>query len=209
MAKRVKLEWPATWSDELGERVHTLIHAVSDLGGAIGWMSPPPRAETDRWLHNVLDAVAAGDAALCTAMVDEPQLAAMGLWRRDEAHYFHHMAELAKIMAHPRTRGFGLGAVVTKALIDSAMTAGMETLQLGVRGNNHLAIELYEALGFKVWGRLPNVIEVGDQRFDDVRMFLDLVRPAHLVLRGGSPSGPGASQSRRERQRLGEAESSC
>jgi hypothetical protein len=48
MAERVKLEWPATWSDELGEQVHTLIHAVSDLGGAIGWMSPPPRAETDR-----------------------------------------------------------------------------------------------------------------------------------------------------------------
>jgi hypothetical protein len=31
MTEPVKLEWPATWSDELGERLHTLIHAVSDL----------------------------------------------------------------------------------------------------------------------------------------------------------------------------------
>jgi hypothetical protein len=112
------------------------------------------------------------------------------------------MAELAKVMAHPRARGLGLGAAVTKALIDSATQAGIETLQLGVRGNNHLAIELYEDLGFKVWGRLPNVIEVGDERFDDVRMFLELGRPAHLVLRGRLPCGPGASPSRREPQRF-------
>lgn len=148
------------------------------------------------WLRGALDAVGRGDAALCTAFVDG-DLAAMGLWKRHEAHFFHHMAELAKIMAHPRARGLRLGAVVTRALIDSATDSGIETLQLGVRGNNHGAIELYERLGFREWGRLPNVIEVGDERFDDVRMFADLGRPAHLELHGGDPTGPGSSPSRR------------
>jgi ribosomal protein S18 acetylase RimI-like enzyme len=198
MVGHVELGWPTSWSTDLAEHVHALIHAVSDRGGAIGWLTPPPRTETDRWLHNVLGAAAAGDAALCTASVDG-QLSAMGLWRRDEAPYFHHLAELAKIMAHPQARGARLGATVTKALIESAIAAGIETLQLGVRGNNHLAIELYEELGFRIWGRLPNVIEVGDERFDDVRMFRDLGRPAHLVLHGGAPDGHGGSPSRRRR----------
>jgi L-amino acid N-acyltransferase YncA len=44
---------------------------------------------------------------------------------------------------------------VTEALIKSAFSAGIETLQLGVRGDNHLAIELYEELGFREWGDCP------------------------------------------------------
>lgn len=190
------LEWPRSWSSDLSDQVYEVVHAVSSLGGAIGWMTPPANAEVDQWLRGVLDAVASGDAAFCAASVDG-RIAALGLWRRDEAVYFAHMAELAKIMAHPRARGLGLGAAMTRALIDSARTAGIETLVLGVRGNNHLAIELYEDLGFRVWGRLPNVIEVGDQRFDDVRMFLDLGRSTHVVLTGASASGPGSSPSRR------------
>ena len=63
---------------------------------------------------------------------------------------------------------------MTRELIASAAAAGIETLVLGVRGNNHLAIQLYEELGFVEWGRLPDVIEVGDERFDDVRMYLKL-----------------------------------
>lgn len=144
------------------------------------------------------DSKTTGDAALCLAYTDG-DIAAMGLRKRHGAHFFRHMAELAKIMAHPRARGLGLGARVTQALIDSATNAGIETRQLGVRGNNHLAIELYEQLGFREWGRLPNVIEVGNERFDDVRMFLDLGRPAHLILHGHAPHGPGASAAQRTR----------
>lgn len=199
MAARVEVGWPTNWEDELGQQAHVLIHAVSDVGGAIGWMSPPPRAVTDRWLHSVLDAVVAGDAAVCTASL-AGELAGMGVWHREEAPYFRHTAWLAKIMAHPRARGLGLGTLVTRTLIDSATAAGIETLQLGVRGNNHLAIELYEHFGFQVWGRLPNVIEVGDERFDDVRMFLDLGRSAHLVLHGGAPCGAGSSPSGRQKR---------
>jgi len=47
--------------------------------------------------------------------------------------------------------------------------------------------------GFAEWGRLPDVIEVGDERFDDVRMYLKLGTPEHLLLRGSRPAGPGSS----------------
>jgi ribosomal protein S18 acetylase RimI-like enzyme len=196
----VDLVWPREVTGELAQQCCALIGAVSGLGGAIGWMSPPPRAETDGWLAGVVAAAAAGDGALCTAW-SGGQLVAMGLWRRDEAAYFRHLAELAKVMVHPEARGGGLGALVTRALTASAAQAGIETLQLGVRGNNHLAIELYQEAGFVEWGRLPDVIEVGDERFDEVRMYLKLSSPAHLVLRGSSGRGPGSSPRRRNATR--------
>ena len=197
MAAESGLVWPTGMTDELARQSHALIGAVTGLGGAIGWMSPPTRAETDQWLAGVFASIAAGDGALCTAWRDG-RLVAMGAWLRDQVPYFRHLAELVKIMVDPRARGAGLGRLVTRALIASAAAAGIETLVLGVRGNNHLAIQLYAELGFAEWGRLPDVIEVGDERFDDVRMYLKLGRPAHLILRGSLPSGPGSSPRRRQ-----------
>nr|MDQ2725879.1 hypothetical protein [Actinomycetota bacterium] len=69
----------------------------------------------------------------------------------------------------------------------------IETLSLGVRGNNHLAIALYESLGFAVYGRLPNVLAVGDDRFDEVRMYLQFPPPRHVQWHGSEPGGPGGS----------------
>ena len=180
----------------LAAQSYALIQAVVRLRGAIGWLGPPPRVETDEWLEGVVATVVAGDGAMCTIWRDG-MLVAMGSWRRDKAVNFRHLAELIKVMVHPQARGIQLGRIVTGALIGSAFSAGIETLHLGVRGNNHLAIELYEELGFREWGRLPDVIEDGDERFDDVRMFLKLSQPGNLILRGGSGCGPGSSPSRR------------
>jgi ribosomal protein S18 acetylase RimI-like enzyme len=186
----ITLTWPAEMTGELAAQAHQLIVAVVELGGAIGWMSQPPRAETDGWLVGALAAVAAGDGALCAGWQDG-QLVAIGMWRRDEAGYLRHTAELVKIMVHPRTRGQRLGRRITDALVADATQAGLETLLLGVRGNNHLAIQLYEEAGFVQWGRLPYVIEVGEERFDDVRMYRKLGSHPQLILRGSHPHGPG------------------
>ena len=99
------LVWPGEVTEPLAVQCHALIGAVVGLGGAVGWLSPPPRSETDRWLAGMIADVAAGDGALCTAWQDG-RLAAMGGWRRDEVGYLHHLAELVKIMVHPRARGW-------------------------------------------------------------------------------------------------------
>jgi ribosomal protein S18 acetylase RimI-like enzyme len=178
--------------------VHRIFHAVVELGGAVGYVQPPSRAQIDPWVEQALAAVATGDAALALVQVDGTA-EAMGLWRRASSAVFAHSAVLEKIMAHPAARGLGLGERVVSALIDSARDAGIETLTLGVRGNNHGAIELYERLGFREWGRVPNSIEVGMERFDDVRMYIDLGRAPGVVLRGSGPGGPGSSPGRRTR----------
>ncbi|MFC4009684.1 GNAT family N-acetyltransferase [Nonomuraea purpurea] len=190
-----ELTWPDTPDEATRAAVHRIFHAVVALGGAVGYLNPPTREETDPWLEETLRNVRDKDARLALAVVDG-SVQGMGLWRRGPAPIFTHSAELGKIMAHPEARGLGLGRLVVTALIDSARAAGIEMLTLGVRGNNHGAIELYESLGFREWGRLPNVIEVGTRRFDDVRMFVDLGRPAGVVLHGSAPGGPGWSPAR-------------
>lgn len=188
----IELDWPEKSTPGLHRDMHRVAHAVSSLGGAIGWPVPPEPEETAAWLDTVMAEVAAGDAALCVARVDGV-VQGSGSWRRDPAPVFRHSADITKIMAHPDARGLGLGRLITSALVDHSDYAGIETLRLGVRGNNHLAIAIYEQVGFVEWGRLPNVIEVGDLRFDDVRMYRRAPRPPHVVWRGSDTGGPGSS----------------
>jgi ribosomal protein S18 acetylase RimI-like enzyme len=195
MESPAELLWPTSADRQLRADVHRVLHAVAELGGAIGYLAPPTRHETDAWLDEVLALVGTGDAALTLAVLDG-RVAGTGMWRRGPKPIFAHYADLQKVTAHPTARGRGVGRLVTAALIDDARKAGIETLALGVRGNNHGAIELYERLGFREWGRLRNVIEVGDERFDDVRMCLDLGRQPDVLLRGSTAGGPGSSPRR-------------
>jgi ribosomal protein S18 acetylase RimI-like enzyme len=175
-----------------------VLHDVVADGGAVGYPDPPSRAQVDEWLDDVLADVRAGDGALVLARVDGV-VAAMGTWRRERPLVFRHSAVIGKVMAHPSARGLGLGRRVVSALVENAREAGIELLTLGVRGNNHGTIQLYEELGFREWGRLPNRIEVGDDRFDDVYMMLPLGFPPGVRLRGAEPGGPGSTPPRRYR----------
>jgi GNAT superfamily N-acetyltransferase len=204
MAPEIALTWPTgptgpigptsppNPTDELSVAVHWIIHGVTSLGGAVGWLEPPSREQTDAWLHPLLDEVARGDAALCIAAADSVP-AALGCWRRDPGVIFEHRAQITKVMAHPDARGLGLGELIVSSLMADARASGIETLRLSARGNNHLAIELYERLGFTAWGRLPDSIEVGDLRFDDVHLYVQFERPATVWLLGSSPEGPGSA----------------
>lgn len=193
MSANVDLWWPSEPSEELYRQIHRILYDVADDGGAIGWLVPPAPDETRAWAGGVLADVAAGDGALCLAVVDGVAQGT-GCWRRSKAPIFRHGAEVTKIMAHPSARGLGLGRSITAAVVAHAEAAGIETLQLGVRGNNHLAIALYEEVGFQEWGRLPNAIEVGNLRFDEVRMYRKGPKPPQVTWLGSRPVGPGSSR---------------
>lgn len=188
----IDLTWPTEATDDLRAAVHRLLHDVVADGGAVGYLDPPSRDQTDDWLADTLGA----DGALVLATVDGV-VRAMGTWRRESAAVFRHSAELGKVMAHPSARGLGLGRRVVAALIEHARAAGIEILTLGVRGNNHGSIQLYEELGFRESGRLPNRIAVGDERFDDVHMMLQLGHPPGTRLHGSAAGGLGSTPPRR------------
>ena len=103
----------------------------------------------------------------------EGRVDAPGLWARFDAPVLAHNAELRKVMVHPGARGRGLARAVITALVDRAVHAGVEVLVLDVRGNNHGAQRLYAELGWTEYGRLPDFVAVGDDRWDRVGCYLD------------------------------------
>ena len=121
-----------------------------------------------------------------------------GYWQRLDAAVLRQNAEVRKVMTASQARGRGVARAVTAALVEDAQAAGVEALSLDGRGNNYAAIGLYTSLGFVVTGRRPDWIAVGDDRFDQVLLHLDLrarrgADPAGLVRHGGRREGPGST----------------
>ncbi|GLZ32693.1 hypothetical protein Lesp02_48810 [Lentzea sp. NBRC 105346] len=191
----IEVRWPDEADEKMRDEVHAVFHAVVAAGGAIGFHEPPGRELVNAWLDETLKHVRAGEAALAAATVDG-EVAALGLWRRGRSAVHHNAAEIQKVMAHPARRGLGLGRLVMSALVENARAAGLEVLSLYTRGNNHGAIELYESVGFQECGRIPNLLAVGDERWDEVWMYLTLGYRPEVVLHGSSPGGNGWSPRR-------------
>lgn len=169
---------------------HRLVAAVMELGGAVGWLGVPTRAECDEWLAGVLDSVAGGRSRVAVLGPFE----AMGRWTRYDKPTVSLNAEILQVMVHPSVRGRGLAGILLRALVADAREHGVETLTLDVRGNNHAAMALYERAGFTVYGRLPDFVGVGDERWDRVLYRLDLRTGDSSVRRHGSrPVGAGSS----------------
>jgi ribosomal protein S18 acetylase RimI-like enzyme len=191
----ISLRWLTEADDQMRAEIHSVVHDVVAAGGAVGYHEPPTMERISLWLDGVLKQVRNHDAAFAAATVDGV-VRAVGLWRRGGTAVFQHRAEIQQIMAHPGARGLGLGKLVVAGLIDRAREAGIEIVMLGVRGNNHGAIELYESLGFREYGRMPNAIAVGNERWDAVDMYLPLGYPEGTVLNGSKAGGLGSSPRR-------------
>jgi ribosomal protein S18 acetylase RimI-like enzyme len=59
---------------------------------------------------------------------------------------------LSSIGTRPAFRGMGLGRLVTDLAVDESLAAGCRWTYLGVFADNHVAIRMYEDLGFVVMG---------------------------------------------------------
>ena len=166
-----------------------LVAEVVAAGGAVGWLEAPAPAEVDAWLSEAL----AGGARFALAR-DDGRVVGCGYWQRHLGPVLRRNAQLSKLMTAPRARGRGVARLVATALVDDARAAGVEVLTLAARGNNHAALGLYASLGFATTGRRPDFVAVGDERFDEVLMHLDLrTDPGGLVRYGGLRSGPGST----------------
>lgn len=185
----LRLRWLTDPDDRERADVHRLVAAVAALGGAVGWLHVPDRAEVDAWL----DGLAPGTRTIA-AYDDSGALVGLGTWARLPAEVLRQMAEIRKVMVDPEARGRGVGRAVTAALVEDCRAAGVEAVSLDCRGNNHAALGMYAGLGFVVSGRRPDWIAVGGERFDQVLLHLDLRDGTEpLVRHGGRRAGPGAS----------------
>ncbi|TQS41481.1 GNAT family N-acetyltransferase [Cryptosporangium phraense] len=137
-------------------------------GGAIGWASPPTRAEFDEWLAEVVGAVRDGEAVAVLAGGVGGAVAGFGYWRRYARPTLRVNADVEKVFVAAADQGQGIGERLVSLLVESARQAGIETLTLDARGDNVGAVRLYERLGFTRYGHLPAFVAVGPYRYDQV-----------------------------------------
>jgi len=150
-------------------------------GAALSWLDPPSRAEVDGLLDDLARRLPR-DAGV--RMVREgPRVVAFGYWRRYDRPSLAANADLEKVLVAGSHRGRGLGRALVEGLVEDARQARVEALTLDVRGDNLVAIALYERLGFAECGRVRDFVTWGARRFDRVTMQLRLV-----------PAGPGGEQ---------------
>jgi ribosomal protein S18 acetylase RimI-like enzyme len=170
-----------------------LVQQVMADGAALGWSGVPTNEQATAWWQDLLAETSAGRAAVCAAY-DGEHLVGLGEWRRYELEPQRQNADLEKVLVSRPARGTGIGRRIMEDLIAQARAAGVETLTLQCRGNNHGAIRLYQRLGFTEYGRLPDFVAAGPDRWDKVMMAIDLRtgdEPLHRY--GDQPVGEGAS----------------
>lgn len=179
------------------DSLHALITRLVEEGAALGWLEPPSRSDVGDLLGDLVHESDLDDACLAVAEDAEGQVVGFAYWSRRRGETEQPHADIGRVAVSPDARGGGLGQRLVTELIDYARKAGIEILTLDVRGNNHAAMALYERLGFREYGRIPDFVAIGDQRWDNVYFWLDL-RPAEhdLTLHGDTPTGPGASEVR-------------
>ncbi|MCR5388189.1 MAG: GNAT family N-acetyltransferase [Lachnospiraceae bacterium] len=79
------------------------------------------------------------------------------------------------IAVYLKYAGFGLGKLMFERLIAKAKERGFEQAELTVIEGNDRAYKLYEKLGFKECGRIPNANKYDDGTYrDDIHMVLKL-----------------------------------
>jgi ribosomal protein S18 acetylase RimI-like enzyme len=188
-----EIGWLGVADEAAVDAAHRVVEAVMRLGGAVGWVHVPDRAETAEWLTGIAAEVAAGRTRMAVVSVGG-RVEALGRWTWYAKPAVGVNGEVLQVMVHPDNRGRGLARLLVGALVEDARAHRVETLTLDVRGNNHAAMALYESFGFEVSGRLPDFVAVGDERWDRVLYRLDLRTGDYPVRRHGMrPIGPGAS----------------
>ncbi len=72
----------------------------------------------------------------------------------------------------PNYRGQGLGRRLMHTVLEAAQARGLNRVELTVRENNHIAIKLYESLGFLHEGRHINAVKIHGQYENHLSMAL-------------------------------------
>jgi RimJ/RimL family protein N-acetyltransferase len=186
-------EQAANDRDGVVEPVAALLVEAAARGEALGLPATITESEYRAHLAALLAEAARGDAGLAVAVRTDGGVIGTAQWRRSPYQTRRVLAELDRVAVVENARGAGVGWALVEAIAADAQDNGVELLSLEVRGNNHGAIALYERLGFRRAGLLPNAVALGSARFDVLTMCRELGRPAGLDLLGSFPAGAGAS----------------
>lgn len=108
----------------------------------------------------------AKDALLLLAFVDGEYAGTASFEGKSGSRRTSHRAGIG-IALFQRYTGFGLGRLMMNRLLAELKELSFEQAELTVSGANKRACHLYESLGFKECGRIPNADKYDDGTYDD------------------------------------------
>lgn len=191
-------------TDTQFRQLHDLVTTMVDQGAALGWVEPPSERDLREMVADLIQAGELDNACLVVAETltsgtgKAPVIVGFAYWNRRDGETEEPHADIGRVGVSGDARGGGLGRRMVEELISYGRKVGIEILTLDVRGNNHAAMQLYESVGFREYGRIEDFVAVDNERWDNVYFSLDLREEDEddLVRHGDAPRGPGASRRR-------------
>jgi GNAT superfamily N-acetyltransferase len=138
--------------------------AVTDAGGAVGFVPPADPAEIAPALDAALARVIDGRDELGVLRRDGAAVG-MGFVVAHTSALRRHWRTVLRVMVEPELQGTGAGRQLLEGLHGIACSLGLEQLHLTVRGGTGIE-GFYERFGYTVIGRHPGAVRVapGDDR---------------------------------------------
>ena len=156
------------------QQVTSLLGRLVDGGAALGWVTAPTTGEIGELVERLAAGIESGETAVAIARRGDE---ITGFAFLGPVHPTHLPTSCRHRKGRGRSRGSGprRGEGADGGTHHAARHHGTEVVTLDLRGDNKAAIGLYESLGFTRYGRLPDFVAVGQERFD-APVLLDLRR---------------------------------
>jgi len=148
---------------ELVDALVDIWSGVSNAGGAVGFLPGVTPAEVRPVAEVALAAVADGRHDLVVALADG-RAVGFGFLETRAGPLFAHLGTVKRLQRDPRHRGRGVGVAVLVEIEAAARARGLALLTLTVRGGTGREA-YYAALGYRIDGRLPGRIKMGENRY--------------------------------------------
>ena len=149
--------------------------AAIENGGGFGWVKLPARDILERYWGGVLTMsqrrlfVARLDGVICgTCQLMLPN-------KNNEAQSF--AVHLTANFVAPWARGHGLARMLIEEAEKQALSEGFTVINLDVRETQEAAIQLYESLGYELFGTHPYYAQVNGEIIKG-RYYTKLLKPA-------------------------------
>ncbi|MBE1487475.1 GNAT family N-acetyltransferase [Plantactinospora soyae] len=171
MGIRFVLDPPLT--SELRDQIVTLWTAVTNAGGAVGFVGPVTEDDVRPLaLATLRDAAEGLDRMLVGFHRQRP--VALLFFTDNRFRLKAHWCVLKRVMVHPDQQGYGHGQALMREAERIGREIGWDALHLTVRDGKGVE-EFYRQLGYREVGRLPGALRVGpgDDR-DEIQMWLSL-----------------------------------
>jgi len=169
----LSFEWDPRLTDGLKEQIIELWVAVTNAGGAVGFVAPVTTEDVLETAGAAFAGVSAGLDHLIAGF-DGHRLVAVLFVTDNRFDLKAHWRVLKRVMVAPGSQGKGYGAALMEEAARFGRRLGLAGFEVSVRAG-HGTERFYEKLGYREVGRLPGALRVapGDDR-DEILMWLPL-----------------------------------